>query len=44
MKSFDNIRTALIEQQKEFLKKYPKKPKMKIEWKMVNEKGEQINL
>lgn len=34
----------LFDENKEFLKKYPKKPKMNIEWKTVNDKGEKINM
>lgn len=32
----------LVEENKEFFKKYPKKPKMKIEWKTVDEKGNEV--
>lgn len=34
----------LINDNKEFFKKYPKKPKMKIEWNMVDDKGNKIKL
>lgn len=34
----------LFDENQEFLKKYPKKPKMNIDWKTVNDKGEKINM
>lgn len=34
----------LVADNKEFFKKYPKKPKMKIEWKMKDDKGNEVKL
>jgi len=34
----------LVADNKEFFKKYPKKPKIKIEWKMKDEKGNEVIL
>ena len=34
----------LVDENQEFLKKYPKKPKMKIEWKMTDNKGNEVKM